>query len=81
MTVSMSPRIASACLVRSRTASELVPGGGAMVTDRIFSEPALMNAVGSRGASAPVATNRTTAVTTTPTLVQRLRSASLIVGV
>ena len=43
--------------VRSRTASELVPGGGAMVTWRIFSEPALMNAVGRSGASADVTTN------------------------
>ena len=37
---------ASASIVRSRTACVLVPGGGATVTWRIFSEPALMNAVG-----------------------------------
>ena len=63
-TSSMPIRICSASIVRSSTASELVPGGGAMVTDRIFSEPALMNAVGRSGASAAVTTNRPSATAT-----------------
>ena len=74
-------RICSASLVCSRTACVLVPGGGATVTWRIFSEPALMNAVGRSGASALVTTNSTRAARTTPPSVQRLRSTPLIVGV
>ena len=41
-------------IARSSTASVDAPAGGAIVTARIFSEPALMNCVGSSGASRPV---------------------------
>ena len=74
-------RICSASIVRSSTASELVPGGGAIVTDRIFSEPALMNAVGRSGASAAVATNSATATATTPHFVIRFLRTNMIDGV
>ena len=49
----------------ARTASELAPVGGETVTIRVFSEPALMNWVGSSGASASEAKNRTPASATT----------------
>src|SRR4051812_45287474 len=80
-TLSSARRICSAWTARSRTASELVPGGGATVAWTVFSPPALMNVVGSFVTRAPVTTNRTTATATTPSLVVRLRSAALIAGV
>ncbi len=81
ITSSCPVRMTSASFVTSSTACVLVPGGGAMVTWRIFSEPALMNAVGRSGARALVRTNRTSEAATMPTSVQRLRSANLMVGV
>ena len=42
-------RIVSASMALARTAAELVPAGGATVTWRSFSEPALMNWVGRSG--------------------------------
>ena len=80
-TLSSARRIVSASMARSRTASELVPAGGATVTWTVFSPPALMNVVGSWVMSEPVTRNRTMAAPTTPSLVQRLRSAPLIAGV
>ena len=73
--------IVSASMVFARTASELAPVGGETVTIRVFSEPALMNWVGSSGASASEATNRTPASATTPSLVQRLRRTNRMTGV
>ena len=58
-------------MARSSTASELAPLGGATVTWRIFSEPALMNWVGSWRTRASEATNSTPATATTPSAVQR----------
>ena len=52
-----------------------------MVTPRIFSEPALMNAVGRSGTIAIETAKRKVAIPRTPHLVARLRSASRIVGV
>ncbi len=74
-------RISSASIARSRTASELVPAGGATVTARIFSEPALMNWVGRSGTMAIEMAKSAVAPATMPHLVARLRRASLIVGV
>ena len=42
-------RIVSASVARSSTACDEAPAGGATVTARIFSEPALMNCVGRSG--------------------------------
>jgi hypothetical protein len=52
-----------------------------MVTWRIFSEPALMNAVGRSGARMPVTTNSASEMPTVPHFVQRLRRTPVIVGV
>ncbi len=80
-TLGSARRIASAATARSRTAAELVPAGGATVIWRSFSEPALMNWVGSSGAIAIEPANRTVATARIPHLVFRLRRARLIVGV
>jgi hypothetical protein len=80
-TLGSPSRMVSASTARSRTASDEVPGGGATVTARIFSEPALMNWVGRRGAIRPVSRNSATDTPTTPSLVQRLLSAHLMDGV
>ena len=74
-------RIVSASIARSRTASELVPAGGATVIWRIFSEPALMNCVGRSGTIAIETTKRAVAPAMMPHFVVRLRRASWIVGV
>ena len=60
-TAGSASRIVSAWMVFSRTADELAPVGGAMVTIRVFSDPALMNWVGSSGASAAEAKKSTAA--------------------
>ena len=80
-TPSVEVRISSAWMVRSSTASELVPAGGATVTARIFSEPALMNVVGNSGARTPVTRNSVMATASVPHFVQRLRSTPLMLGV
>jgi hypothetical protein len=80
-TGSYCPTIASASMARSRTASEVAPVGGAMLTARIFSEPALMNWVGSSGTIASEATNIAPARPTTASLVQRPRRTNRMVGV
>ena len=75
-------RIASASMACSRTASDDVPDGGAMLTWRIFSEPALMNWVGrqrderQRGDEQDAGDRRRR-----PSLVQRERRANVMVGV
>ncbi len=74
-------RIVSAWMVRARTAAELAPVGGETVTTSVFSEPALMNWVGSSGARASDAKNRTPATTTTPSLVARPRRTNRMIGV
>ena len=74
-------RMVSAWIARSRTASDEAPAGGATVTARIFSDPALMNWVGRSGAISAVAKNRAMDTPTTPSFVQRLRNAHVIAGV
>ncbi len=71
----------SALMAWSRTACDEAPAGGAMVTWRSFSDPALMNAVGRSGARTAVSRNSPVAMPTTPSLVLRLRSAAVIAGV
>ena len=73
--------IPSAWMARSRTAFDGVPEGGETLTLRTFCEPVLMNCVGMLGTSARVATKSTEEMPRTPSLVARLRSANLIVGV
>ena len=60
---------------------EVAPGGGATLTWRIFSDPALMNWVGSDPASESDPTNITAATTRTPNAVQRDRRTVLMIGV
>ncbi len=74
-------RITSALMASSRTTSDVVPDGGAMLTWRIFSEPALMNWVGRSGASDSDATKRTAATTRTPSALQRERRTPRMIGV
>jgi hypothetical protein len=76
----LSRRISSASMA-PEDGRELVPAGGATLTWRIFSEPALMNWVGRSGAMRPVSMNRAIDTPSTPSLVTRLRSAQVIVGV
>src|SRR6476646_3649167 len=72
--------IASACFARSRTCFEVAPLGGTTATWAIFSDPELMNAVGSLDTSAREATNSTAAARTVPTFVRRLLSTQRIAG-
>ena len=73
-------RMVSASVARSSTACDDAPAGGATVTARIFSEPALMNCVGRSGTISDVAKNSATDTPTTPSFVQRLRRANVIAG-
>ena len=68
-------------MARSSTASELVPAGGATVTCRTFSDPALMNWVGRSGTIAIETAKSAVAPATMAHLVARLRRANRIVGV
>ena len=79
-TSSSASRIVSASMARSSTASELAPLGGATLTWRIFSEPALMNWVGNWLTRDSEAKNRTPANATTPRAVQRERRANVMSG-
>src|SRR5688572_32839494 len=71
----------SASVACSRTASLLAPAGGMSLIDRTFSDPVLMNCVGSWPTSVRDATYRTAATPTTASLVHLLRSAPVMSGV
>ncbi len=79
--VCLSSRIASALTVWSRTACDDAPWGGITATARIFSDPALMNWVGSCETSESEARNRTAAMPRTAQRLTRLRRARLTSGV
>ena len=80
-TLGSASRIVSAWIARSRTASDEAPAGGATVT-ATSSRTRVDERVGQSWAiSEPVTKNRTMAAPTTPSFVQRLRSAHVIAGV
>ena len=68
-------------MVFSCTPAVEAPCGGDTVTVRKFSPPASMNAVGSRGASIMVTTNRAAAMPSVPHFVRRRRRARTRTGV
>src|SRR6185437_13492322 len=72
--------IFSACSALARTCSDVAPLGGAIVTWTIFSEPELMNAVGSWLMRAVEAKKSTAAARTVPIFVQRLFRTHRIAG-
>jgi hypothetical protein len=80
LTSSSSRRICSACSAWARTCSDVAPLGGAIVTWTIFSEPALMNAVGSWLMRAAEAKEEHARARNGPIFVQRLLRTHRIAG-